>query len=95
MRVEYGCLQRPGPDWVFLLSECFEKLERVVLTVEHLQEAGERFLNWWECVRGAMREAVGGTRENEVLVRVEDECGEIVAENLIGGHDKKKRICRA
>lgn len=88
VRVEYGCLQRQGPDWVFLLSACFEKLESVVLVVEHLQEPGERFENWWECVKGAMREAVGEKRGNGVLVRIENECGEIVIAKLLGGHEK-------
>ncbi len=81
MRVEYGKLSRCShPDWVFLLCQNFGNLKEVTFAFDKDGLNEGLFGPWWECVRGAIREAansreqMGKGRNAGVLVGVE--CGD-------------------
>jgi hypothetical protein len=96
VKILYGRYDQPCRDWVYLLTSCFERLERVSFAVDRERGgvgAGHCcFANWWRCVRDAVREGLCspgngkeglGRGERKVLLRVED--GEWGVEEVLCG----------
>jgi hypothetical protein len=93
LRIEYGKLSRcHHTDWVFVLFHNFEKPEEVTFVLQGggNGEEVELFQQWWECVKGAMREAsncrngnTGKKGKRGVMLSVE--CGNWNICELVGG----------
>jgi hypothetical protein len=96
IKVRHGQIGMQSPDWVFALNSAFERLYSVDFAVDNLENVGEaRFVIWWTCVKDALRESAfalemgtGSVRPGRLLISVEDEQGDCVISEYVGGLDK-------